>query len=86
MSVALFRIFSGRKASAPVARERLLTLLAQDRGLCGQSNLLGLLRDEIVNVISRHVQLDPEKVTVRIDRGKTASILAVDVELPNGLA
>jgi cell division topological specificity factor len=86
MSMALLRLFSGRKASAPVARERLQILLAHDRGLCGQPNLLGLLREEILAVVSRHVQLDPEKVVVRMDRGKTVSTLAVDIELPNGIA
>jgi cell division topological specificity factor len=86
MSMALLRFFSGRKASAPVARERLQILLAHDRGLCGQPNLLGLLREEILAVVSRHVQLDPEKVVVRMDRGKTVSTLAVDIELPNGIA
>jgi cell division topological specificity factor len=86
MSMALLRLFSGRKASAPVARERLQILLAHDRGLCGQPNLLGLLREEILAVVSRHVQLDPDKVVVRMDRGKTVSTLAVDIELPNGLA
>jgi cell division topological specificity factor len=86
MSMALFRMLSGRKATAPVARERLQILLAHDRGLCGQPNLLGLLREEILGVISRHVQLDPDKVNVRMDRGKTVSTLAVDIELPNGFA
>jgi cell division topological specificity factor len=86
MSMALLRLFSGRKASAPVARERLQILLAHDRGLCGQPNLLGLLREEILAVVSRHVQLDPEKVVVRMDRGKTVSTLAVDIELPHGIA
>lgn len=86
MSMGLFRLLKGRNASAPVARERLQILLAHDRGMCGQPNLLGLLREEILNVISRHVQLDPDKVTVRMDRGKSVSTLAVDIELPNGFA
>jgi cell division topological specificity factor len=28
--------------------------------------------------------LDPEKVVVRMDRGKSVSTLEVDIELPNG--
>jgi cell division topological specificity factor len=61
-------------------------LLAHDRGLSGKANLLGLLREEILAAVSRHVQLDPEKVVVRMDRGKSVSTLAVDIELPNGFA
>ena len=80
----LLRRFSGRAASAPVARERLQILLAHERGMRGQPDLLGLLREEILAVVSRHVLLDPEKVIVRMDRGKNVSTLEVDIELPNG--
>jgi cell division topological specificity factor len=80
----LLRLFGGRAASAPVARERLQILLAHERGLLGQPDLLGLLRAEILAVVSRHVVLDPEKVIVRMDRGENVSTLEVDIEVPNG--
>jgi len=80
----LLRLLGGRTASAPVARERLQILLAHERGLRGQPDLLGLLRAEILAVVSRHVVLDPEKVIVRMDRGKNVSTLEVDIEVPNG--
>ena len=76
------RLFSGRTASAPVARERLQILLAHERGLCGQPDLLELLRAEILATVSRHVVLDPEKVIVRMDRGNHVSTLEVDIEVP----
>ena len=79
------RLFGGRTASAPVARERLQILLAHDRGLRGQPDLLDLLRAEILTVVSRHVTLDPQKVTVRMDRGHNVSTLEVDIEVPNPL-
>jgi cell division topological specificity factor len=34
-------------------------------------------------VVSRHIQLDPDKVTVKLDRGQTVSTLEVDIEVPN---
>jgi len=76
-------LFGGRTASAPVARERLQILLAHERGLRGQPDLLELLRAEILSVVSRHVVLDPEKVIVRMDRGDAVSMLEVDIEVPN---
>jgi cell division topological specificity factor len=85
MTMNLWRLFSGRKGSAPVARERLQILLAHERGLRSQPDLLGKLREEILSVISRHVSLDPDKVVVKMDRGKSVSTLEVDIELPNGL-
>ena len=73
-------------ATAPIARERLQILLAHERGMRGeQPELLMLLREEILAAVSRHVALDPDKVIVRMERGKNVSTLEVDVELPNGL-
>ena len=84
MSMKLLRLFGGRNASsAPVARERLQILLAHERGLLGQPDLLVTLREEILAVVSKHVTLDPEKVIVRLERGKTVSTLEVDIEVPN---
>jgi cell division topological specificity factor len=86
MSMNLLRLFGSRNApaTAPVARERLQILLAHERGLLGQPDLLVTLREEILAVVSRHIQLDPDKVTVKLDRGKTVSTLEVDIEVPNG--
>ena len=88
--MSILRLFSSRPApapaSAPIARERLQILLAHERGTRGQPDLLMLLREEILAVVSRHVALDPEKVIVRMERGKNVSTLEVDIELPNELA
>lgn len=80
----LLRLIGGRTASAPVARERLQILLAHERGMRGQPELLGLLRAEILAVVSKHVVLDPDKVIVKLERGKHVSTLEVDIEVPNG--
>jgi cell division topological specificity factor len=77
------RLFGSRAASAPVARERLQILLAHERGLRGQPDLLELLRAEILAVVSRHVAVDPEKVHVGMDRGNLVSTLEIDIELPS---
>jgi cell division topological specificity factor len=45
MSMKLLRFFGGRDTSAPVARERLQILLAHERGLLGQPDLLVMLRE-----------------------------------------
>ena len=83
MSMRLLRLFSGREATAPVARERLQILLQHERGLLGQSDLLVTLREEILAVVSKHIQLDPDKVMVKLERGKNVSTLEVDIEVPN---
>ena len=78
------RLFGGgRVATAPVARERLQILLAHERGLRGQPDLLELLRSEILAVVSRHVTFDSEKLNIRMERGNDVSMLEIDIELPN---
>lgn len=77
----LFNLF--RRGSAPIARERLQILLAHERNAPSQPDLLSVLREEILAVISRHVSFDPDKVQIKLDRGKSVSTLAVDIEIPN---
>jgi cell division topological specificity factor len=72
-----------RRGSAPVARERLQILLAHERIASSHPDLLGLLREEIIAVIGRHVSFEPDKVLIKMDRGKSVSTLAVDIEIPN---
>ena len=78
----LFRFFRPA-ASAPVARERLQILLEFERKMGGQIDLFAVLREEILEVVSRHVNVDPDKVQVTVDRGPKFSTLAVDIEIPN---
>jgi cell division topological specificity factor len=77
----LLRFF--RSGSAPVARERLQILLAHERSAGNQPDLLAILREEILAVIGRHVTFEPDKVQIKLDRGKSVSTLAVDIEIPN---
>lgn len=78
-----FKLF--RRGSAPVARERLQILLAHERSARSQPDLLGILREEILAVISRHVSFEPDKVQIKLDRGNSVSTLEVDIEIPNGI-
>ncbi|KRD60616.1 MULTISPECIES: cell division topological specificity factor MinE [Sinorhizobium/Ensifer group] len=77
----LFGFFS-RSQSAPAARERLQVLLAHERASAGDSDLVTKLRDEILKAISKHMQIDDEKVKVTMERGAQVSTLAVDIEIP----
>jgi len=73
-----------RRGSAPIARERLQILLAHERVARNQPDLLGILREEILEVISRHVAYEPDKVQIKMDRGRSVSTLEVEIEIPNG--
>ncbi|MFU0507240.1 cell division topological specificity factor MinE [Pseudaminobacter sp. NGMCC 1.201702] len=79
--MSIFNFF-GKKSSAPTARERLQVLLAHERSSAGHSDLVAVLREEILAVIAKHVQVDRDKVNVKMDRGEQVSTLEVDIEIP----
>jgi cell division topological specificity factor len=72
--------------SAPVARERLQILLEYERNLVSQTDLIAVLREEILAVVGRHVAIDPDKVQISVERADKFSILAVDFQVPNMIA
>ncbi len=77
--LSLFR----RRATAPVARDRLQVLLAHERAVIGNSDLIATLQEEILAVIAKHVKIDRDAVTIKLDRGDTVSMLEIDVEVPS---
>lgn len=74
--------FFNRKPTASVARDRLQILLAHERTISGRSDLVALLREEILAVIAKHVAVDPDQVRVKMDRGDVVSTLEVEIEIP----
>ena len=74
--------FLNRRTSAPVARERLQILLAHERVSGNHSQLVAVLQEEILAVIAKHMQIDRDKVVVKLDRGDDVSTLAIDIEMP----
>jgi cell division topological specificity factor len=75
--------FFRRRDSAPVARERLQILLAHERSIVGgQSDLVAILREEIMAVIAKHIAVGDDQVQIKMDRGDSVSTLEVDIEIP----
>ncbi|MGX7706498.1 cell division topological specificity factor MinE [Methylobacterium sp. Gmos1] len=77
--------FLSRRGTAPVARERLQILLAHERTAFGRSDLVAVLREEILAVIAKHVAIDQDKVKITMERGDAVSTLEIDVELPKAV-
>jgi cell division topological specificity factor len=82
--MSLFTLFR-RRGSAPVARDRLQVLLAYERASRGQTDLLAILREEIMAVITKHVTIDTDNVHVRVDRSAKVSKLEIDIEIPDAV-
>jgi len=71
------------KQTAPVARERLHVMLAHERASTGRSELIALMRQDIVAVIARHVGVKTEDVRVKINRRKKVFTLRIDMDMPS---
>lgn len=81
----LLKIFS-RRTSAPVARERLQILLAHERRSICNSNLIAILHREVLAAVSKHIEVDPDKVEINMRQRDTVSLLEIDIEIDAPLA
>ena len=75
--------FFRAKKSAPVARERLQIMLAHERAVRGRPDLLNVLREEILAVVAKHVEIEDDRVQVKMNRTPALSTLEIDIEIPN---
>ena len=74
-----------RESSARIARERLQLLLTHERASVGSSSdLVAVLREEILAVIAKHISIDRNQLQLKIDRSGAASTLEIEVEIAVG--
>ena len=81
--MSFLNFFARGRRSAPVARDRLQLLLAQERGLAGGADLAAILQHEILELIAKHIPIDRDRVVVKLDRGDQVSTLEIDIEMPD---
>jgi len=76
------------KNTANVAKERLRIIVAQERAQRGSPDYLPLLRREILEVIKKYVNVDPDAVLINVERDGDHEVLELSVALPEkgGLA
>ena len=70
----------GRKRSAQNAKERLQLVLIHDRTNLTNDELTAL-KDEILEVISRHVDIDSEAVQIAVEHDGRSQRLVADIPL-----
>ena len=82
--MALLDFFLSRKKStANIAKERLQIIVAERRRSDAEPHYLPQLRKDILEVICKYVQIDPEMVTVQLEqKDGDISILELNVTLP----
>ncbi|KQT46460.1 cell division topological specificity factor [Methylobacterium sp. Leaf456] len=70
------------RGSGSVARERLQLILAHERSETSRPDLVITLREEILAVIAKHIEVERDKVQITLERGEGVSTLGVDIEFP----
>ena len=82
--MALLDFFlSRKKTTANIAKERLQIIVAERRRSDAEPHYLSQLRQDILQVICKYVQIDPEMVTVQLEqKDGDISILELNVTLP----
>ena len=80
--MGLLELFRRTPTSASVAKERLRIIVAQERGARGGPDYLPLLRRELLQVIHKYVNVDPEAVQINVGREQGHEVLELSVALP----
>ncbi|MFV0549571.1 MAG: cell division topological specificity factor MinE [Limnobaculum xujianqingii] len=82
--MALLDFFlSRKKPTANIAKERLQIIVAERRRGDSEPHYLPQLKRDLLEVICKYVQIDPEMVTVQLEqKGDDISVLELNVTLP----
>ncbi len=68
--------------TARVAKERLQIIVAHERSTRGGPDYLPQLKQDLLDVIRKYVQISPEQVTVQLDKkGNELSVLELNIML-----
>lgn len=82
MSFLSFFLGEKKKSSANIAKERLQLILAHEHSRSGAPDYLPALQKELIEVISKYVDIQPEDIKVHLERQDGLDVLEVKIELP----
>jgi cell division topological specificity factor len=80
--MGLLALFRRTPPSASVAKERLRIIVAQERSSRGGPDYLPLLRREILEVIRKYVNVDPDAIQISLEKDDGHEVLELSVALP----
>ena len=84
--MGLLALFRRTPPSANVAKERLRIIVAQERSTRNAPDYLPLLRRELLEVIRKYVNVDPDAVQVIVEKEDGHEVLELSVSLPGKAA
>ncbi|MEI6384429.1 MAG: cell division topological specificity factor MinE [Betaproteobacteria bacterium] len=83
MSILSF-LLGEKKKTASVAKERLQIILAHERSgrSAAEPDYLPALQRDLVAVISKYVNINPNDIKVNLERQDNLEVLDIKIELP----
>ncbi len=73
-------LFGKKEASGSVAKQRLQMVLVQDRSDV-TPGVMELIKDEIIEVLARHLSINPDEVIVKLTQTSRESRLVAEVPI-----
>lgn len=83
MSILDYLFKNKPKSTASIAKERLQIIVSHERTARASPDYLPILQKELLEVISKYVDIDKEQVKVELERSGNCSILELNVTLPD---
>ncbi len=81
MSLLDFFLRPRKDNTAKVAKERLQIIVAHERSTRGGPDYLPQLKQDLLDVIRKYVEISPEQVTVQLDKKDDLSVLELNIML-----
>ena len=78
----LLAFFRRTPNTANLAKERLRIIVAQERRHRGGPDYLPLLRGELLDVIRKYVNVDPDAIQINFEKDGGHEVLELSVALP----
>jgi len=80
----LFDFFKKKQPSAAVAKERLQILVSHERASRGAPSWLPDLKNDILEVVKKYVEVEPEAISFKVGREENRELLELNIALPDG--
>ena len=80
--MGLLALFRRSAPTANVAKERLRIIVAQERTQRGAPDYLPLLHRELLEVIRKYVNVDPDAIQMNLEKEDGHEVLELSVALP----
>ncbi|QGG79644.1 cell division topological specificity factor MinE [Litorivicinus lipolyticus] len=81
--MSFLSLFQKKRDTAKTAKERLQIVIAHERDRAAGPDFLPELQREIMQVVSKYVDIDMDQINIQLDRDGDCAVLELNVTLPD---